>query len=79
MKNGLFFLILILFSCSGNSQKISKEDISYIENDRETDWFRVQNKQHEWGFIDKDSVVVIPFEYDFLESFWKRTCLCKKC
>lgn len=69
MKNSIFFLFLILFSCSGNTNKISKKDISYIEKDRETSWFRVHNKQNKWGFINKDSVIVIPFEYDFVNPF----------
>ncbi|PZU91605.1 MAG: hypothetical protein DI529_00100 [Chryseobacterium sp.] len=69
MKNPLFFLLLILFSCSGNSQKISKKDIYTIEKDKETGWFRVHNKQNKYGFIDRDSSIVIPFEYDFLNPF----------
>ncbi len=69
MKNSLFFLLLILFSCSKNSNKISKKDIDYIEKDKETGWFRVHNKQNKWGFIDKDSIIVIPFEYDFINPF----------
>lgn len=69
MKNGLFFLLVILFSCSGNSQKISKKDIYTLEKDKETGWLRGHNKQNKWGFINKDSIVVIPFEYDFLNPF----------
>ncbi|WP_312824059.1 WG repeat-containing protein [Epilithonimonas sp.] len=69
MKNPLFFLLLILLSCSKNPNKISKKDINYIEKDKETGWFRVHNKQNKWGFIDKDSSIVIPFEYDFVNPF----------
>lgn len=69
MKNYLFLLFVFFLSCSGNSQKFDKKNIQYIEKDKETDWFRVRNKQNKWGFIDKDSVVVIPFEYDFLNPF----------
>lgn len=69
MKNSLFFLLLFLFSCSENSNKISKKDIDYIEKDPETGWFRVHNKQNKWGFIDKDSSIIIPFEYDFVNPF----------
>ena len=69
MKNGLLFLLLIFFSCTESSSKFSKKDIDYIEKDKETGWFRVHNKQNKWGFIDKDSTIVIPFEYDFLNPF----------
>ena len=69
MKNGLLFLLLIFFSCTESSPKFSKKDIYYIERDKETGWFRVHNKQNKWGFIDKDSSIVIPFEYDFLNPF----------
>jgi len=69
MKKSLFFLFLILFSCSENSNKFSKKDIDYIEKDQETGWFRVHNKQNKWGFIDKDSLIKIPFAYDFVNPF----------
>ncbi len=69
MKNSIFFLFLILLSCSENKNKISKKDIDYIEKDQETGWFRVHNKQNKWGFIDNDSLVKIPFEYDFVNPF----------
>ncbi|KFC24099.1 WG repeat-containing protein [Chryseobacterium sp. FH1] len=69
MKNGLLFLLLIFFSCTESSPKFSKKDIDYIERDKETGWFRVHNKKNKWGFIDKDSSIVIPFEYDFVNPF----------
>lgn len=69
MKNSLLFLLLIFFSCTESSPKFSKKDIDYIEKDNETGWFRVHNKKNKWGFIDKDSSIVIPFEYDFLNPF----------
>ncbi len=78
MKNFLFSTLLILFSCSGNSQKISQKDIDYIEQDKETGWFRVHNKQNKWGFIDKDSSIVIPFEYDFLNPFENHLAFAKQ-
>ena len=56
-------------SCSENSQKITRNEISYIEKDKETGWFRVLNTKNKWGFIDKDSVIKIPFEYDFVNPF----------
>ena len=69
MKNGLLFLLLIFFSCTESSPKFSKKDIDYIEKDNETGWFRVLNKKNKWGYIDKDSSIVIPFDYDFLNPF----------
>lgn len=78
MKNPLFFLLLILLSCSKNPNKISKKDIDYIEKDKETGWFRVHNKQNKWGFIDKDSSIVIPFEYDFLNPFENHLAFAKQ-
>lgn len=64
-----FLLLFILLSCSGNSQKIAGKDIDYFEADEETGWIRVLNKQKKWGFIDKDSIIQIPFEYDFINPF----------
>ena len=69
MKNLIYLLILFLISCSENSQKISRNEIYYIERDKETGWFRVLNTKNKWGFIDKDSVIKIPFEYDFVNPF----------
>ncbi|UOU99441.1 WG repeat-containing protein [Chryseobacterium daecheongense] len=64
-----FLFLFILFSCSGNSQKISKNDIEYFEADKETGWIRILNKQRKWGFINKDSIIQIPFDYDFINPF----------
>ena len=69
MKNIIYLLILFFISCSGSSQKITRNEISYIEKDKETGWFRVLNTKNKWGFIDKDSVIKIPFEYDFVNPF----------
>ncbi|MGC4128174.1 MAG: WG repeat-containing protein [Bergeyella sp.] len=75
MKNFVFLFILILFSCDSKSQESGKFDLSrkniyYSEIDSETGWYRVKlNNPDKWGFIDKDSSVVIPFEYDFLNPF----------
>lgn len=69
MKNIIYLLILFLISCSENSQKISRNEIYFIERDKETGWFRVLNTKNKWGFIDKDSVIKIPFEYDFVNPF----------
>lgn len=69
MKNYFFLLFIFFISCSENSQKITRKEISYIEKDKETGWFRVHNNKEKWGFIDKDSIVKIPFEYDFVNPF----------
>lgn len=69
MKDYFYLLFIFLISCSGNSQKINRKEISYIEKDRETGWSRGLNTKNKWGFIDKDSIVKIPFEYDFLNPF----------
>lgn len=69
MKNYCYLLIFFLISCSGSFQKITRKEISYIEKDKETGWFRVLNTKNKWGFVDNDSIVKIPFEYDFLNPF----------
>lgn len=69
MKNALFFLLCFLISCHSNSQKISKNEIDYIEKDKETGFFRVHNKKGKYGYINKDSIIQIPFDYDFINPF----------
>ena len=69
MKYYYYLFFILLLSCSGSSQKITRKEISYIEKDKETGWFRVLNTKNKWGFIDKDSLVKIPFEYDFVNPF----------
>ncbi|WP_185113831.1 WG repeat-containing protein [Chryseobacterium sp. Leaf405] len=49
---------------------LSKKNISHWELDKETNWFRVKlNNPDKWGFVNKDSIIQIPFEYDFLNPF----------
>ncbi|WP_131725318.1 WG repeat-containing protein [Chryseobacterium sp. Leaf180] len=73
MKNILFVLLVLIVSCNSKSQEkidLSRKNISHFEKDEETGWIRVNLHQpNKWGFIDKDSLVVIPFEYDFLNPF----------
>ena len=69
MKNFIFFLFVIFISCSLKSQKISKTEIEFFEKDKETGYFRAKNKSGKYGFVDKDSTLQIPFEYDFLNPF----------
>lgn len=73
MKLNILTLFLFLISCNTQSQDkldLSKSNISHWEKDNETEWFRVQLiHPNMWGFIDKDSIVMIPFEYEFLNPF----------
>lgn len=73
MKLNILTLFLFLISCNTQSQDkldLSKSNISHWEKDKETEWFRVKlNHPNMWGFIDKDSIVMIPFEYEFLNPF----------
>lgn len=84
MKNFLFLFLFILFSCDSKSQgsesiDLSKRNISYSEKDSETGWYRIKLiKPDKWGFIDKDSTIVIPFEYDFLNPFENHLAYAKK-
>jgi len=73
MKNIIILVFVILISCHSKSQDrldFSKKNISYTEGDRETGWIRIKlNNPNKWGFINQDSLVMIPFEYDFLNPF----------
>jgi len=69
MRNVFFLLFIVLISCNYNSQKISKDEIDFLEKDNETGFFRGQNKKGKYGFVDKDSIVKIPFVYDFINPF----------
>ena len=72
MKNFLFLLIVILFSCNNESQTfdLSRSNISYQERDGETGWKRVLLiKPNKWGFVNDQNKIMIPFEYDFVNPF----------
>jgi len=73
MKKIIIVVFVILISCHSKSQDrldFSKKNISYAEKDLETGWIRIKlNNPNKWGFINKDSLTMIPFEYDFLNSF----------
>lgn len=73
MKNILLTLLLILISCDSQSQSkidLSQKNISIFSKDDETGWIRVKlNNPNKWGFINQDSLIVIPFDYDFLNPF----------
>ena len=72
MKNGLLFLVIILFSCSGHSQNFDINDIGYKRYDSVTTWYLIQSKAtQKWGFIDKENEVKIPVDYDDLSPFRK--------
>lgn len=48
----------------------SIKNISHKEIDNETGWIRIKLKNPDkWGYINKDSLIIIPFEYDFLNPF----------
>lgn len=72
-----YILILFIVFCFGNFQSqdgnkinLSRKNISHWEEDKETNWIRVSLiSPNKWGFIGKDSIVKIPFEYDFLNPF----------
>lgn len=66
------FFILLFSSCfqSQNKLDFSPGNISYKEVDNETGWIRMSLKTpNKWGYINKDSLVVIPFVYDFINPF----------
>lgn len=73
MKSIPYLFLFFIFSCTSTSQEninLSRENISYSERDTETDWIRVKlNHPNKWGYINRDSVIVIPFDYDFLNPF----------
>lgn len=72
MKNFLYLLIVILFSCNNESQTfdLSRSNIYYQERDGETGWKRVLLiKPNKWGFVNDQNKIMIPFEYDFVNPF----------
>lgn len=73
MKNIIILFFVVLISCQSKSQDkldFSVKNISHKEVDNETGWIRIKlNNPNKWGFINKDSLVMIPFEYDFLNPF----------
>ena len=72
MKNFLYLLIVILFSCNNESQTfdLSRSNIYYQERDGETGWKRVLLiKPNKWGFANDQNKIMIPFEYDFVNPF----------
>ncbi len=76
MKHPVTLILWILFvSChfqcqNQNTPDFSAKNISHKEIDLETGWLRMHLKNpNKWGYISKDSIVVIPFEYDFLNPF----------
>jgi len=73
MKKILFVFFIIIISCNYKSQDkidLSQKNISISSKDTETRWTRILlNNPNKWGVIDEDSIIVIPFEYDFLNPF----------
>lgn len=63
-------ILLIIVSCSGNSQKFNEDDIIYKRYDSVTSWNLIQSKKtRKWGFIDNENLIKIPVEYDDLFPF----------
>ncbi|MEJ5106187.1 WG repeat-containing protein [Chryseobacterium sp. MYb328] len=66
----LKYLSLIFFiSCIQNNSKITRKDIDYFEKDKNANLFRIHHKNGKWGFVDKDTVITVPFIYDFINPF----------
>ncbi|AZB09504.1 WG repeat-containing protein [Chryseobacterium sp. G0162] len=61
--------LIFLLSCTPDHPKITRQDIDYFEKDKNTDLFRVHHKNGKWGFVDKDTITIIPFKYDFINPF----------
>jgi hypothetical protein len=80
MKQTILIIALIglISSCTINDKKTNRfiqnitlgQNIDIREYDEKTGWTRILlKKPHNWGYIDKDSNVVIPFIYEFLNPF----------
>ncbi|WP_294229179.1 WG repeat-containing protein [uncultured Chryseobacterium sp.] len=76
MKHSVTLILWILFvSChfqcqNQNTPDFSANNVSHKDVDAETGWLRMHLRNpNKWGYITKDSIVVIPFEYDFLNPF----------
>ncbi|MGH1518408.1 WG repeat-containing protein [Chryseobacterium sp. JK1] len=61
--------LIFLLSCTPDNPKITRQDIDYIEKDKNTGLFRIHHKNGKWGFVDKDTMTTIPFIYDFINPF----------
>lgn len=57
-------LLFILLSCSGTSQKISKEDIKFKQLDSVSKWYLIRNNKGKWGYVDEGLNIKIPLRYD---------------
>ncbi|MFY7815124.1 MAG: WG repeat-containing protein [Chryseobacterium taeanense] len=63
---------MFITSCLQSQEKIdfSAHNIVHKDVDNETGWTRILLKNpQKWGYINRDSVIVIPFIYDFLNPF----------
>lgn len=69
----ILILALLITGCKQPHpyQKVNlRNNIWFIEQDEKTGWTRVLLDEPElWGYIDKDSNVVIPFAFTFLNPF----------
>ena len=71
-------IIGLIYSCTTNDKKTSRfeqnitlgQNIYTCDYDEQTGWTRILLKEPEcWGYIDKDSNVMIPFIFMFLNPF----------
>jgi len=80
MKQTILIIALIglIYSCTTNDKKTNRfeqnitlgQNIDIRDYDEKTGWTRILLKEpHNWGYVDKDSNVVIPLIFKFLNSF----------
>lgn len=71
----VFLIINLATSCKSQTNSfdavdLSPDNIYFHLFDKQSGWYRtLLNEPHKWGFIDKDSVVRIPFLYDYINPF----------
>ena len=80
MKQTILIIALmgLIYSCITNDKKINRfeqsitlgQNIRTHDYDEKTGWIRILlNEPYNWGYIDKDSNVVIPFIFERLNRF----------
>jgi len=74
----LFVILIGLISCTNQNKDSNRQfpnvqlgkNVDFIGLDKQTGWYRTRLKEpHCWGFIDKDSVVKIPFVFKYINPF----------
>lgn len=80
MKHTILIIALIglIYSCTTIDKKTNRfeqnitlgQNIDFLDYDEKTGWIRILLKEpRNWGYIDKDSNVVIPFIFKYLGTF----------